>query len=136
MCAGKAETFGGACERAEHLCAFFYFETLGAEILQFLVAVGNGRCVDNQCGLAVFAGVRYFVNVFFVVNEHAFFFELGRERRGCFVVACHHHATTDEVAGDGAHANASGTNEIDCFNSFQFHNRTQIFNLYFLIFNL
>ena len=49
------------------------------------------------------------------MHQHAFLLQMAREVGGCLVVSRHHESLFEEVAGDGTHSDAAGTNEVDCF---------------------
>ena len=121
MSAGHAQTLVGACEDAQHLCALLYFESIVAEPCELLVGSRDGRCVDHETGSLVAAGMRNLIDVFLIVNNHSLLFQLLCEGRRRLVVSCHYHTAMDEVAGDGAHADAACTNKINSFNVFEFH---------------
>ena len=61
------------------------------------------------------------VDVLFIMNQHTLLLQLtGKGARG-FVVTGYDKSFFQEIAGDGAHADATGSYEIDCFDIFQFH---------------
>ena len=108
-------------ENAQHLCTLQHLKTLLAKPHQLLMLGWHGGRVDNQAGLRVLAGVRDVGDTLLVVNQHALFLQLPCEVGGSLIVACHHHATMHEVAGDSTHSDASGTNEIDSFYMIDIH---------------
>ena len=108
-------------ENAQHLCTLQHLKTLLAKPHQLLMLGWHGRRVDNQAGLRVLAGMRDVGDTLLVVNQHALFLQLPCEVGGSLIIACHHHATMHEVAGDSTHSDASGTNEIDGFNMIDIH---------------
>ena len=118
---GYAESFMLTGQRAQYLCALLYLETVCTEILQLLMVGGDGGGIDDQTRLRTAAGLGYLVSILVVVDEHAFLFQLAGQRTGGLVVACHNEATMDEVTGDGTHADATGTYEIDGLYVFNFH---------------
>lgn len=65
--------------------------------------------------------MRYLVDVFFIMNKHAFFLELRCQCRRSFVVSGNDNASVQEVTGYGAHAYAACSYKIYSFNLFQFH---------------
>ena len=121
VCAGEAESLVGTGQGAQHLGALLYGEPPLAEEAEFLVRGGDGGSEHHQACLRVAAGVGYLVHVLLVVDEHALLLQLAREGAWSLVVAGHHEPPVDEVAGDGAHADATCPNEINSFNIFQFH---------------
>ena len=121
MRASDAEATHLARQRSKHLGSLLYLEAVLAEVLQLLVRLRHGGGVDHQRVAGVLARVGDFVYVLFVVQQHAFLLQTTGQLRRCLVVAAHHQPTTDEVAGDGTHANASGTDEVDGFDIFCFH---------------
>ena len=66
------------------------------------------------------------------LDEHAFLLQLTGQVAGGLVVASHDKSLLQEVAGDGTHADATGSHEIDCLNIFQFHD----FSLFIFYFSL
>ena len=114
MSTGHAKSLHLPGQRAEYLCALLYLEAVLLEISQFLVGGRNGRGVHNQARLAPLAGMRYLIDIFFVVKQHAFFLQPASQLGGGLVVAGHDEAATDKVTCDGTHANAAGTYEINC----------------------
>ena len=92
-----------------------------SEELQFLVLGRNRRSVDNQTRLRLLAGSRNRVDVFFIMNQHAFFLQLTCKVAGGLVIAGNHQSATDEITGNGTHTNATGSDEIDSFYIFNFH---------------
>ena len=82
---------------------------------------GDGRGIDDQTRLLLLAGVGNLVDVLFIMDEHTFLLQSARELGGSLVVAAYDQAFFDEVAGDGAHADATGSDEINCFYILKFH---------------
>ena len=121
VCASDTKSFVRTCQHAEHLRTLLHFETIVAEVLQFLMLSGNGRGIDDQTRLVVTASVGNLVDVLFVVDDHAFLFELLCQRRRCLVVTGHNETFMNEVTGQSTHTNATGTNEIYSFYIFEFH---------------
>lgn len=121
VCAGNTKSFVRARQHAKYLGALLHFKTIVAEVLQFLMLCRNGRGIDDQTRLAVTASVGNLVDILFVVNDHTFLFELLSQRRRSLVVAGHNETFMDEVAGQCTHTNATGTNEINGFYIFEFH---------------
>ena len=109
------------CEGAKHLCPLLDLEAVLLEETEFLVACGDGGGIDDETGLRLFAGEGYLVDVLFVMNQHAFFLQMARQVGGGLVIPRHDETLLQEIAGDGTHADAASTNEVDCFDIFQFH---------------
>ena len=61
------------------------------------------------------------VDVLFVMNQHAFFLQSAGQIGGCLVVTGYDKSFLDKVSGDGAHADATGSDEINCFYILKFH---------------
>ena len=116
------ESFVGLCQYAKHLGSLHNLKTVLSEEDQFLMISGYGRCVNDKACLLLFAGKGYTFHVFLVVDHHSFLLKLMGEVGRCLVVACHDETLFQEIAGDGAHANAAGSYEIYCFNIFKIHN--------------
>ena len=121
MRAGHAERLHLAGKDAEHLSSLLHLEAVLAEVDELLMRVGHGRGIDHQTLVGVLARMGYLVDVLLVVDEHAFLLQPAGELGGGLVVACHDEATADEVAGDGAHADATGSDEVDCSYILCFH---------------
>ena len=62
-----------------------------------------------------------FVDVLLIMDEHALYLQPTGEFGGCLVVATYDKAFLNEVSGDGTHADATGSDEINCFYIFKFH---------------
>ena len=116
-----AKSFVRAGEDAQHLGALLNFEAVFTEIHQFGMLSRNGRGVDDQRGTGIAAGLRNQIHVLFIVNQRTLFLELHGECRGCLVVASHDGTFVKEIAGNGAHADAAGSHEINGLYIFQFH---------------
>ena len=110
--AGHAESFHRTGECSEHLGAFLYLKAVCAEPRQFFVVGGYGRRVDNKCVRTVTAGFGDGIGVVVVMDEGSLFAELLGEGAGCAVVAAHGDAFREEIAFEGAHADAAGSDEI------------------------
>ena len=121
VCARHTQSLVGACQRSEHLSALLYYEAAIAEVLQFLVFGRNGRCVYHEARCLIAASVRYFVDVFLIVNEHAFLLQVACQVRRRAVVTGHYQSLMNEITCDGAHADATSADEIHGFNVLQFH---------------
>ena len=111
----------GACECSEHLGAFFYSEASVAEEGEFLMFGRDCRCIYDKARLWVAASVWYFVNVFFVVYEHALALQLVCKCGRCLVIACYYKSFAYEITCNGTHANAACSYEIYGFYIFDFH---------------
>ena len=116
VCTCKAEAFVSTGEGTQYLCAFLYLKAVFAEPHHLLVLTGYGRGIYDQCGGRFLTGMGYHIDVFLVVNQHAFFLQLARQFRRGLVVAGHDHSLAHEVAGKGTHADAASPHEIYCFN--------------------
>ena len=79
MGACHAESLVGTGERAQHLGALLYLESLLAEEDQFLVVGGDGRGIDHETVVFVLAHVGDFRYILLVVDEHTLTFELSGE---------------------------------------------------------
>ena len=115
------ESFVGLCQYAKHLSSLHNLKTVLSEEDQFLMICRYGRCVNDKACLLLFAGKGYSFHILFVVDHHSFLLKLMCEVGRRFVVACHDESFFQEIAGDGAHANATGSYEIYCFNIFKIH---------------
>ena len=118
----KAKSLEGSGKRTQHLRALLYLEAIFAEVDQLFVVVGDGWSVYHEARLGVFASLRYLVNIFFVVQEHALLLQLLCQLGRCLIVPSHHVTLLDEVTGNGTHANAARPYEIYCFNVLCLHN--------------
>ena len=116
-----AESLMGLCQGAEYLCAFLNFKTVLTEILEFFVIFRNGGGIDDEARLLFLASMGNLVDVLFIMNEHAFNLQSASEVRGCLVVAAYNQTFLDEISGDGAHADATGSDKINCFYILKFH---------------
>ena len=94
---------------------------MGAEILQLLMVLGNGRGIDDQTGIRLFAGSRNRIDILCVMNEHTLFLQLLGKGAGGLVVTGYHKAFLDEITGNGTHTDATGSYEIDCVDIFYIH---------------
>ena len=111
----------GLCQSTKHLSALLDLEAIVPEILEFLVVIRNGRCVDDEARLLLLAGMGDFVDVLLIVDEHAFYLQSAGEIGGRLVVAAYYKSFLDEIAGDGTHADATGSDEINCLYIFDVH---------------
>ena len=58
---------------------------------------------------------------------------MAREVGGCLVITRHNESLFQEVAGDSTHADAAGTDEVDCFDILDIHLFTIYeFTIYYL----
>ena len=121
VCSCYAESLMGACKCSEHLGAFFYSEASVAEEGEFLMFGRDCRCIYDKARLWVAASVWYFVNVFFVVYEHALALQLVCKCGRCLVIACYYKSFAYEITCNGTHANAACSYEIYGFYIFDFH---------------
>ena len=108
-----AEAFAAARDEAQHLGALVYLEATGAEVGQFGMLLRDGGGVDYQRGGGVAARVGDEGGVFLVVYLCAFGREALGQRGGGAVVAGHGFAFRQEVAHQGAHADASRADEVN-----------------------
>ena len=122
MGAREAKALVCAGERAEHLCPLLDGEVVLLEPRQFGVGGRDSGREDYQCVLPVAAGRRDLVNVLLIMDLHALALQFVGERCRRAVVARHDEVAVQEVACEGAHANASRSDEIDSLDIFQFHN--------------
>ena len=99
-------------QHSQHLCPFLHIKVILTEEDKFLMVLRDGRGVDNESGVLILACMGNLVYIFFIMNQHPFFFQLGSEGRRCLVVACHYKAAMYEIAGDGTHSYTTGTYEI------------------------
>lgn len=115
------ESFVLTRQGSQHLGALLDVEAFLTEILQFLMIVRDGRCIDDlTCGWLA-TGFGNQADILLIVNEHAFQLQLAGERAGRLVVAGNNKPLLQEIAGNGTHAYASGSYEIDCFDILNFH---------------
>ena len=118
---GHTEAFVGLGQGAQHLGPFLNLKTVLPEIAEFLMGLRNGGGVDDETGLLLLAGMGYLIDILFIMDEHPLFLQpAGQFGRG-LVVAGHDEAFLDEVAGDGTHADTTGSYKIDCFYFFYIH---------------
>ena len=109
------------CQCSQHLGALLYFETVLTEILQLFVVLRNSRGIDDQARILLLTDEGYFFDIFLIVDEHALAFQLTGKGTGRLVVTGNNESLLDEEAGNGTHADASGSYEIDRFDIFNFH---------------
>ena len=121
MGTGYTKSLMGLSQRAEYLSALLNLETVLTEIPKFLMMIRDGWRIDNQTRLFSLAGMWYLVDVFLIMNEHALFFQSLGEIGRCLVVACHNKTFFDEISGYSTHTNATGSDEIDCFDILDIH---------------
>ena len=115
MSAGEAQTFVSCCQCPQYLSTFLDDESIFTEIEQFFVVSRNGRSIDNQTRFGLLTSMRDVLNVFLVVDNHAFLFQPVCQVGRSTVITSHHQSLVDKISGDGTHSNATCTNEINCF---------------------
>ena len=115
VCACHAQSFVCTCQRSQYLGTFLDFETALTEELEFLMLGGDGRGVDDQRAVLVFTGQGDEVCVFLIMHLSPFLFQASGQVAGGTVIAAHHDALVQEIAGNGTHADASDSYEIYCF---------------------
>ena len=116
-----AESLMGLCQRTEHLGALLDLKTVLTEELEFLVAIRNSRRIDDETRLLLLAGMGNLIDILLIMDEHTFLLQSAGELGGCLVVAAYHKTFLDEVTGDGTHADATGSDEINSFYILKFH---------------
>ena len=121
VCAGHAQAAAAAGDEAQHLGALVQFEAVLAEPLQFGMFGGDGGRIDHERGVRPAAVVGDEVGVLFVVQAGPFGDELLGQRAGGAVIAGHLFAPCQEIADEGAHADAAGADEIDGLYVFDVH---------------
>ena len=121
MGTSHTETLMSLCQSAQYLGALLYLEAIIPEILEFLVVIRDGRCIDDETRLLFLAGMGNLIDVFLIMDEHAFLLQSAGEVGGCLVVAAYNKAFLDEVSGDGTHADATGSDKVNCFYIFDIH---------------
>ena len=107
------ESFVRLGQRTQHLSTLLYLEAILLEIAQFLMLCGDGWRIDNQTFLCVLTGLWNLIDIFFIVDEHSFLFQLTCQVGWGLVVTSDDKAFVQEVSCDGTHADASCTYEID-----------------------
>ena len=108
-------------QRAQHLSAFLNLKTVLTEKTQFLMIFRDGGCIDYQTRLLLFADKRNVVDILLIVNEHTLALQLTSECAWSLVIAGYNKPFLDKVAGDGAHADATSSYEIDRFDILCIH---------------
>ena len=121
MCSCHTESLMVSCQCSQHLGALLYFETILTEILQLFMILRNSRRIDDQTRILLLTDEGYFFHIFLIVDEHALAFQLTGKGTGRLVVTGYDESLLDEEAGNGTHADASGSYEIDRFDIFNFH---------------
>ena len=104
-----------ACQCAKHLCTFLNIEIVLGEPLQFFMGAGDGWCVDHEARFVVATGMWNVFDIFLIMDEHSFLFELLCQFGWSTVITGYDKSSVDEEACNGTHANASGSNKINSF---------------------
>ena len=102
----------------QHLRTLLNLKAMLAEILQFLMSLGDGGGIDDQTRLRSAAGMGNIVHMLFIMNQGTFFLQQACEVAGGLVVTTNHDAVMDKVARNGTHTDATDSDEIYCFDVF------------------
>ena len=107
------ETFMRLGQRSQHLGTLLYLEAILLEIAQFLMLCGDGWCIDDQTFLLILTGLWNLIDIFLIMDEHSFLFQLTGQFRRSLVVASYDKTFIQEVSSYGTHADTARTYEID-----------------------
>ena len=116
--ASHTESFVRLCEDAKYLSPLLDLEAVLTEETEFPMTLRDSRGIDDETTLTSFTGKGYLVYILLIMNQHTFLLQMARQVGGGLIVARHDESLLQEITGDGTHANATSTNEVDRFNIF------------------
>ena len=109
-CHTKSLMLAGQC--TQYLSSLLDLKTISAEIFHFLMVFRNSWRIDYKTRIGPATGMRYFVDIFLIMDECSFLFQLTSQDTWRLVIASYDHSTMNEVAYEGTHTNAAGPNKV------------------------
>ena len=76
VCSCHTESFMCTGQHSQHLCPFLHIKVILTEEDKFLMVLRDGRGVNNESGVLILACMGNLVYIFFIMNQHPFFFQL------------------------------------------------------------